>query len=48
MPIPLFDPPALAELRASWRSRDEQAMGRLILEIHRQRAQAAGTAQCER
>jgi hypothetical protein len=37
MRIPLFDPSALAELRASWRTRDEQAGRRLILETHRQR-----------
>ncbi|AXL50014.1 hypothetical protein DSC91_002033 [Paraburkholderia caffeinilytica] len=37
MRLPPFDPPTLAELRAWWRTRDEQAVQRLILEIQRQR-----------
>ncbi|MEA3129876.1 MAG: hypothetical protein QOF46_1671 [Paraburkholderia sp.] len=37
MRLPPFDPPTLAELRAWWRTRDEQAIQRLILEIQRQR-----------
>jgi hypothetical protein len=37
MRLPNFDPPTLAELRAWWRTRDEQAVQRLILEIQRQR-----------
>ena len=37
MRLPPFDPPTLAELRAWWRTRDEQAIHRLILEIQRQR-----------
>jgi hypothetical protein len=37
MRLPSFDPPTLAELRAWWRTRDEQAVQRLILEIQRQR-----------
>jgi hypothetical protein len=37
MRIPPFDPPTLAELRACWRTHDEQAVRRLILEIQRQR-----------
>ncbi|CAE6798926.1 hypothetical protein R69746_08069 [Paraburkholderia aspalathi] len=37
MRLPPFEPPSLAELRAWWRTRDEQAIQRLILEIQRQR-----------
>jgi hypothetical protein len=37
MRLPPFEPPTLAELRAWWRTRDEQAVQRLILEIQRQR-----------
>ena len=37
MHLPPFDPPTLAELRAWWRTCDEQAIHRLILEIQRQR-----------
>ncbi|MFL9900235.1 hypothetical protein PQR75_33190 [Paraburkholderia fungorum] len=37
MRLPPFEPPTLAELRAWWRTRDEQAIQRLILEIQRQR-----------
>ncbi|WP_144148446.1 hypothetical protein [Paraburkholderia sp. BCC1884] len=37
MRLPPFDPPTLADLRAWWRTRDEQAVQRLILEIQRQR-----------
>ncbi|EIF33319.1 hypothetical protein BCh11DRAFT_01084 [Burkholderia sp. Ch1-1] len=37
MRLPHFEPPTLAELRAWWRTRDEQAVQRLILEIQRQR-----------
>ncbi|MFM0416413.1 hypothetical protein [Paraburkholderia aromaticivorans] len=37
MRLPPFDPPTLAELRAWWRARDEEAVQRLILEIQRQR-----------
>ena len=37
MHLPSFEPPTLAELRAWWRTRDEQAVQRLILEIQRQR-----------
>ncbi|CAE6736596.1 hypothetical protein [Paraburkholderia haematera] len=37
MRLPPFDPPTLAELRAWWRTRDEQAVQRLILEVQRQR-----------
>jgi hypothetical protein len=37
MRLPPFDPPTLAELRAWWRTRDEQSIQRLILEIQRQR-----------
>ncbi|MEA3087077.1 MAG: hypothetical protein QOC89_4774 [Paraburkholderia sp.] len=37
MRLPPFDPPTLADLRAWWRTRDEQAIQRLILEIQRQR-----------
>lgn len=37
MRLPPFDPPTLAELRAWWRTRDEHAVQRLILEIQRQR-----------
>jgi hypothetical protein len=37
MRLPPFDPPTLAELRAWWRTRDELAVQRLILEIQRQR-----------
>jgi hypothetical protein len=37
MRLPPFDPPTLAELRTWWRTRDEQAIQRLILEIQRQR-----------
>ncbi|RDJ99486.1 hypothetical protein [Paraburkholderia lacunae] len=37
MRLPPFEPPTLAELRAWWRIRDEQAVQRLILEIQRQR-----------
>ncbi|MFM0159457.1 hypothetical protein SAMN05444172_6786 [Burkholderia sp. GAS332] len=37
MRLPPFEPPTLAELRAWWRTRDEQAIHRLILEIQRQR-----------
>ena len=37
MRLPPFDPPTLAELRAWWRTRDEEAVQRLILEIQRQR-----------
>ncbi|MFL9867475.1 hypothetical protein PQR67_25140 [Paraburkholderia fungorum] len=37
MRLPPFDPPTLAELRVWWRTRDEQAIQRLILEIQRQR-----------
>lgn len=37
MRLPTFEPPTLAELRAWWRTRDEQAVQRLILEIQRQR-----------
>jgi hypothetical protein len=37
MRLPPFEPPTLAELRAWWRMRDEQAVQRLILEIQRQR-----------
>ncbi|WP_434111771.1 hypothetical protein [Paraburkholderia caffeinilytica] len=37
MRLPPFDPPTLAELRSWWRTRDEQAIQRLILEIQRQR-----------
>ncbi|SEE87105.1 hypothetical protein SAMN02787142_5081 [Burkholderia sp. WP9] len=37
MRLPPFDPPTLAELRGWWRTRDEQAVQRLILEIQRQR-----------
>ena len=37
MRLPPFDPPTLAELRAWWRTRDEQAIQRLILVIQRQR-----------
>jgi hypothetical protein len=37
MRLPPFEPPTLAELRAWWRTRDEQAAQRLILEIQRQR-----------
>jgi hypothetical protein len=37
MRIPPFEPPTLAELRACWRTHDEQAVRRLILEIQRQR-----------
>ncbi|MFM0076004.1 hypothetical protein PQQ86_33130 [Paraburkholderia sediminicola] len=37
MRLPPFDPPTLAELRAWWRTHDEQAIQRLILEIQRQR-----------
>ncbi|KAA1006964.1 hypothetical protein FVF58_25840 [Paraburkholderia panacisoli] len=37
MRIPPFDPPTLAELRAWWRTHDEPAVRRLILEIQRQR-----------
>ena len=37
MRLPPFEPPTLAELRAWWRTRDEQSIQRLILEIQRQR-----------
>ena len=37
MRLPPFEPPTLTELRAWWRTRDEQAVQRLILEIQRQR-----------
>ncbi|CAB3789188.1 hypothetical protein [Paraburkholderia fynbosensis] len=37
MRLPPFDPPTLAELRTWWRTRDERAVQRLILEIQRQR-----------
>ncbi|WP_168791304.1 hypothetical protein [Paraburkholderia aromaticivorans] len=37
MRLPPFEPPTLAELRAWWRTRDGQAVQRLILEIQRQR-----------
>lgn len=37
MRLPNFAPPTLAELRAWWRMRDEQAVQRLVLEIQRQR-----------
>jgi hypothetical protein len=37
MRLPPFEPPTLIELRAWWRTRDEQAVQRLILEIQRQR-----------
>jgi hypothetical protein len=37
MRLPPFEPPTLAQLRAWWRTRDEQAVQRLILEIQRQR-----------
>jgi hypothetical protein len=37
MRLPTFEPPSLAELRAWWRTRDEPAVQRLILEIQRQR-----------
>lgn len=37
MRLPPFEPPTLAELRTWWRTRDEQAIQRLILEIQRQR-----------
>jgi hypothetical protein len=37
MRLPPFDPPTLAELRTWWRTRDDQAVQRLILEIQRQR-----------
>ncbi|MFM0340476.1 hypothetical protein [Paraburkholderia fungorum] len=37
MRLPSFEPPTLADLRAWWRTRDEQAVQRLILEIQRQR-----------
>jgi hypothetical protein len=37
MRLPPFDPPTLAELRAWWRTRDERAVQRLILEVQRQR-----------
>lgn len=37
MRLPPFEPPTLAELRYWWRTRDEQAVQRLILEIQRQR-----------
>ncbi|HEY4295495.1 MAG TPA: hypothetical protein VGM85_03395 [Paraburkholderia sp.] len=37
MRLPPFEPPTLAELRAWWRTRDESAVQRLILEIQRQR-----------
>ncbi|MGF6771616.1 hypothetical protein P3T18_004103 [Paraburkholderia sp. GAS199] len=37
MRLPPFEPPTLVELRAWWRTRDEQAVQRLILEIQRQR-----------
>ena len=37
MRLPPFEPPTLAELRAWWRTRDERAVQRLILEIQRQR-----------
>ncbi len=37
MRLPPFEPPTLAELRAWWRTRDAQAVQRLILEIQRQR-----------
>ena len=37
MRLPPFAPPTLAELRAWWRMRDEEAVQRLILEIQRQR-----------
>ncbi|HZZ05418.1 hypothetical protein [Paraburkholderia sp.] len=37
MRLPPFAPPSLAELRTWWRTRDEQAIQRLILEIQRQR-----------
>ena len=37
MRLPPFDPPTLAELRAWWRTPDQQAVQRLILEIQRQR-----------
>ncbi|CAB3668355.1 hypothetical protein LMG24238_01957 [Paraburkholderia sediminicola] len=37
MRLPPFESPTLAELRAWWRTRDEQAIQRLILEIQRQR-----------
>ncbi|MFM0729843.1 hypothetical protein PQQ52_05015 [Paraburkholderia sediminicola] len=37
MRLPPFAPPTLAELRTWWRTRDEQAIQRLILEIQRQR-----------
>jgi hypothetical protein len=37
MRLPPFDPPTLVDLRAWWRTRDEQAVQRLILEIQRQR-----------
>jgi hypothetical protein len=37
MRLPTFEPPTLAELRTWWRTRDEHAVQRLILEIQRQR-----------
>ncbi|WP_233836150.1 hypothetical protein [Paraburkholderia sp. ZP32-5] len=37
MRLPTFEPPTLAELRIWWRTRDEHAVQRLILEIQRQR-----------
>ncbi|RKT21080.1 hypothetical protein B0G69_4453 [Paraburkholderia sp. RAU2J] len=37
MRLPPFEPPTLAELRTWWRTRDERAVQRLILEIQRQR-----------
>ncbi|NKJ45157.1 hypothetical protein CIC12_00020 [Burkholderia sp. SG-MS1] len=37
MHLPPFEPPTLAELRTWWRTRDERAVQRLILEIQRQR-----------
>jgi len=37
MRLPHFEPPALVELRSWWRTRDEQAVQRLILEIQRHR-----------
>jgi hypothetical protein len=37
MKLPNFESPSLAELRAWWRSRDENAVKRLILETQRYR-----------
>ncbi|MBN3805109.1 hypothetical protein GXB81_18935 [Paraburkholderia sp. Ac-20336] len=37
MRLPPFEPPTLVELRSWWRTRDEQAVQRLILEIQRHR-----------